>query len=1043
MRRINFAVLLVLLSLSVFCMAEAPAPVRTALVGHKNLVDLLTTRLSDDKDIELLERSEIDRIISEHKLNPMFLSGSDIIKCFPGTGMFSVISSSGEKEKEYPSGIVVFNAKNGFRLASASLPGNIEKAAESAVEELRKARLKTIIADPVFLSVVAIRDGGVPEKYKYKISQYAVNVEDRLSRLPRVQMLERDYLENVNQERKLTETLYQLVPSAQLISLEFIPGANPDIVNMTATLTDSGGRILLRCRADDCFADDDKTINMLIEAGCKFFRETPPKDTYDSKKEALRFANEARFASKLDFNTARRKYNAAIALDPASLQYRYELALLLVREAGAQLNRKLPERDYDTYYKMAVAGICMCEEIRREKPDYDKNNLFRNLFYTAMFISTHMEWAYSNGHILTPPEYFITEIIKVRKYAQIEFSNQYPTVFDNAKPFNTVAEILNYQYILYETYKYVFSPEENLNSYLQDIGHFARRIEDFIKRNPDRQSELEEKLSFSSFPGEHYLQNQKYRQWVKKMLNRNIGIMESLKSNNLKQLQMLGYMFEFTAAADDALKTPETWKAHVENYAKQMEAVCLNDKITAEQLITLMYFFRLCKSHVYYNCTQKIQSIFDAQTVLLVRRSMYYPDALASFISSESIDRNEFLRRIEIAENVIKTGQIVSNDTPTMKTMAVSIPKISKANFEKYNVPDKYYDFENLMKQAMNLEHTEIQLKTGAENTKFLSKYGSNGFFVAAGIHDNIPYMLYYTRTDRKLHLIKYVNADFIEVSSFLPKDKIEDGNSPLCLMYMGKFYAGHNDGLYVFPLDGRTPSLISDIPGKYVTGIAGLKGRIYFSVCDKRKGNSPSSFVLMSCLPDGTDRKIHVSTLDLNRRNTIDNKTPYLIELLVGDEAKNRLIIITKTPDTNFYALTPDTNAVKSLFDKDKRICLAKQADSRILFFAEPNSIKKDKAVSGIYDFDIAQDKFNFLLQTDRYSSLRLLACHKNILMNGLELHNLSAKGAKPRKLVYKDYYFCNFYDVFFIPKADGRGFYLMHQNTIFQFDPEVSASK
>jgi hypothetical protein len=118
---------------------------------------------------------------------------------------------------------------------------------------------------------------------------------------------------------------------------------------MTATLTDSGGRILLRCRADDCFADDDKTINMLIEAGCKFFRETPPKETFDFKKEALRFANEARFASKLDFNTARRKYNAAIALNPSSLQYRYELSRLLMREAGAQLSRKLSESDYDKY----------------------------------------------------------------------------------------------------------------------------------------------------------------------------------------------------------------------------------------------------------------------------------------------------------------------------------------------------------------------------------------------------------------------------------------------------------------------------------------------------------------------------------------------------------------------------------------------------------------------------------------------------------------------------------------------------------------------
>jgi hypothetical protein len=56
------------------------------------------------------------------------------------------------------------------------------------------------------------------------------------------------------------------------------------------------------------------------------------------------------------------------------------------------------------------------------------------------------------------------------------------------------------------------------------------------------------------------------------------------------------------------------------------------------------------------------------------------------------------------------------------------------------------------------------------------------------------------------------VNADFVEVSSCMSKDKIEDGDRPLCLMHIGNFYAGHNDGDIVFPLDGGTPYLIPDI---------------------------------------------------------------------------------------------------------------------------------------------------------------------------------------------------------------------------------------
>jgi hypothetical protein len=94
------------------------------------------------------------------------------------------------------------------------------------------------------------------------------------------------------------------------------------------------------------------------------------------------------------------------------------------------------------------------------------------------------------------------------------------------------------------------------------------------------------------------------------MLNRNVGIIESLKSNNLKQIADARIICLNYCVGGRCIENASNEEGPCRKLHKTMEAVCLNDKITNGQLITLMYFFSLCKSHVYYNDTRKIQSIF-------------------------------------------------------------------------------------------------------------------------------------------------------------------------------------------------------------------------------------------------------------------------------------------------------------------------------------------------------------------------------------------------------------------------------------------------
>jgi hypothetical protein len=92
----------------------------------------------------------------------------------------------------------------------------------------------------------------------------------------------------------------------------------------------------------------------------------------------------------------------------------------------------------------ALRNMHLCEDIRREKPDFDKNNLFEICFYIAMFIGTHMEWAYSSSHILTNRNISLLNHIKSENTHRLNFQISILLFCDNAKPFNTVAEILNY-----------------------------------------------------------------------------------------------------------------------------------------------------------------------------------------------------------------------------------------------------------------------------------------------------------------------------------------------------------------------------------------------------------------------------------------------------------------------------------------------------------------------------------------------------------------------------------------------------------------------
>ena len=99
--------LLVICMLSSMLMLQAK-PVHVALLGSPaQLVDLLQAELSESKELALLERREINKIMQERKLAE--LSWETLSKEFPHTDVFVVLSENG---KEKSGRVLSFNAKN-------------------------------------------------------------------------------------------------------------------------------------------------------------------------------------------------------------------------------------------------------------------------------------------------------------------------------------------------------------------------------------------------------------------------------------------------------------------------------------------------------------------------------------------------------------------------------------------------------------------------------------------------------------------------------------------------------------------------------------------------------------------------------------------------------------------------------------------------------------------------------------------------------------------------------------------------------------------
>lgn len=228
-------------------MLFAAAPKKLALTGEAVPVALVTAELSRDGRFDLLERAEVDRILRERKL-----AGEGLAGLFPHTDLFAMVGGAG---------VVVFNAKNGYRLADRLFGAETEPAEKAgfAAAEIRRAAEKTALSHPVCISTVAVRDVGVPRRLGGEVEKSVGAVERLLLDDPHFQVLERGRLGLVGGERELSGKEFVLTPSTCLLTFEFEPGSAGGEVNAKVLIHDLARREIGRVSVSDVFREPEKS----------------------------------------------------------------------------------------------------------------------------------------------------------------------------------------------------------------------------------------------------------------------------------------------------------------------------------------------------------------------------------------------------------------------------------------------------------------------------------------------------------------------------------------------------------------------------------------------------------------------------------------------------------------------------------------------------------------------------------------------------------------------------------------------------------------
>ena len=319
-----------------------PAATRVAILAPQpsdaiqKAVILAEVKLSDDRSLQLVERQQIQQVLSEQAAS---LSGIILAEKAVAVGkiLAADLLAAVESDPKAPDlmGLVVFDAATGVRYHDAAIaPGDGEKTAAAIASAITSAAAKRqqVGIDLRTICVLSVRNADMPRSMDGLCDAAGRMFQRELVGSPSVALLERGRLEQITKERAVAiqaaggNLLASLITADLELARDGAAGTRGTLI-----LTDSQGKVLGKVSATAPKEDVAKLSRALAEAVAKSLKAAPPAGAPDTKAEAARFYREAvLLADHTDFVRALPPAEAAHALEPGNLVYHAMLARVLL-----------------------------------------------------------------------------------------------------------------------------------------------------------------------------------------------------------------------------------------------------------------------------------------------------------------------------------------------------------------------------------------------------------------------------------------------------------------------------------------------------------------------------------------------------------------------------------------------------------------------------------------------------------------------------------------------------------------------------------------
>ena len=263
-------------------------------------MDLATAKLGSEKEIELLDRAAIARVLAEQNLS---LSGAVNPNSVVSVGkllsvdLFAVVDSlqitkTNGAASRTVAGLVVFDAKTGVRLWDATLSADrVEKMAEAIADGVLTAQRKQIAVGLPTICLMGVRNADLPRSLDGLCDSVGLLLERRLTASLGCVVLERERLDQINKERELPGNAGQQQLLASLVMMELECGRGPDGKGMSASarLTDNKGTLLNDFLVTNQSANADELAAALYQKISEVMKLKPGATTEDRAKESDQF----------------------------------------------------------------------------------------------------------------------------------------------------------------------------------------------------------------------------------------------------------------------------------------------------------------------------------------------------------------------------------------------------------------------------------------------------------------------------------------------------------------------------------------------------------------------------------------------------------------------------------------------------------------------------------------------------------------------------------------------------------------------------------